>query len=1371
MPSLLDQLDDLDTETGNQPGVDLVNDVSQSALEGELGRLRRPDGGISTELSVTITDPRVNSGSPSNIPLLIKDQRGVDRLLLGEKPTGKQVEIAIKRAQERISSGQTLPFFTSISEAENAAKKRSSDKNTKSAKRPVNALRLLEQEFGAQQPESGTLSTVASEAGKSLARFGIEGIRGLERIPKIPGPAALPVRPIAKALGFDLGQTTGDLLQKIADKKLSPPKEGVAATIGQAIGGIAPSFILGATVGLPATIAAFGAANFGRAVDEAEKAGLSDEKSFAFAAANAGLAPAEAIPVGRTLAVLNRGTGGLVTKMAKKAGVKTVANILERIGKTKSGRALIAVLEAAPEEAAQEAFLSQVPENVLAKAFGVDPERGAFEGVGRAALLGAIGGGIGAGAISPFIQQGDTDAGSQNQIQETSGAPSVQGQPTQAQTEGQAQAGTEVGQGEGRPPQEVASSIQETAKSTSGTSLSQSPLTPLVQELADTEAVRDVIPGGVGPIPIESSRQTLAQINPDTLHTLPAIPGRSQPLLPGGKQAGGTIITQTTAEELVATTSRAARSSLNAVRGLYDVVQRNLLTASDFISRQGEFGPGLSSSVKAVDLRSSQRAKEAELDLRNTLKGLDRTQRQLVARTVNSRPGTENVPDFIRARADRMRQILDETLLFPAQELGFTRDNMPLLGSGRAFPQMPNKKGLDFLKELEQLQAKSPRVYDFARRMVENGQASSIDDALAQLNRYFNQRLRGTVPYLERTRVELAEDMVEWDSNVVLPGLLERTSRVLEGAREWGGPDMPNLHSILMQMKQDTDPAVVERIESFITHELGVAGQVPRTSQQLAGFISNYETLVRLGGSLLSAFRNTGQRFVNTVDYPLPVIARATKDFPPFLNPWIKSAQRIKDAIERTGVVRSVTELGNVEAGIPGERLTTFALKPFTKAETGNQVTTALIARYGVERDLKRLLKLQGRDSRLAKVLDIFATPFGESKAAIERRLGRRGLDVTNQQLADRIASGEQLTLEEIQEAMNRMVLDTQFALTMATKPLWWSNNPWKRLLFKFKTFGIRQTGLIYNTVLKEAFKGNLAPLTRFTAYTILAGELYNILRDILVGDEESLTFRMINRPDERNPKDIALRMLADMIDGGGVGIMADMTFGLGSFAGGPVLSTLENVGERAMDIINRPSGPQLLTTIRKFFEEEVAVTRQANIANRLDKAILNENNDIMSYRVWRDRARSFQDKIEGEDTVKALLIQTIDGFEDFRRTDRTLLYEYAARQISQGDTKDAADYLGRILEGEAPDDQIRIVQGMLTSRDKKAPFGAIARKNRKEFIKAFSSKNRREGVLLQKKFNRDYNRAIKIAASKNIKLPSARAKAAALIRRRPGHN
>lgn len=113
--------------------------AGQTALTGELGALKRTDGTgrVSDEMSLTVHDPRLNGGRSTNIPLLVKGQVDVDKLLKDKqpKPSQRQVEIAIARAAERVAAGADLPSYDSEAAAIAAAKARSESRAAEFAKK------------------------------------------------------------------------------------------------------------------------------------------------------------------------------------------------------------------------------------------------------------------------------------------------------------------------------------------------------------------------------------------------------------------------------------------------------------------------------------------------------------------------------------------------------------------------------------------------------------------------------------------------------------------------------------------------------------------------------------------------------------------------------------------------------------------------------------------------------------------------------------------------------------------------------------------------------------------------------------------------------------------------------------------------------------------------------------------------------------------------------------------------------------------------------------------------------------------------------------------------------------------------------------
>ena len=106
----------------------------KSALTGELGDIPNPLGGVSTEKSITITDPRINQGRPTNIPTLIQGQpQDAIQRILTDQAIQEDNETAILRAIKRTEGGSYLPYYDSIDNAVAAAKVRTDTKSASKA--------------------------------------------------------------------------------------------------------------------------------------------------------------------------------------------------------------------------------------------------------------------------------------------------------------------------------------------------------------------------------------------------------------------------------------------------------------------------------------------------------------------------------------------------------------------------------------------------------------------------------------------------------------------------------------------------------------------------------------------------------------------------------------------------------------------------------------------------------------------------------------------------------------------------------------------------------------------------------------------------------------------------------------------------------------------------------------------------------------------------------------------------------------------------------------------------------------------------------------------------------------------------------------
>lgn len=93
---------------------------------GELGTVKDPTtpGRVGTELMAGVNDPRLYGNRATNIPLLVKGQTNPGGLVAGQSPTPEQVQLAIRRAIERIAAGERFPNYATPAEADAGALQR-----------------------------------------------------------------------------------------------------------------------------------------------------------------------------------------------------------------------------------------------------------------------------------------------------------------------------------------------------------------------------------------------------------------------------------------------------------------------------------------------------------------------------------------------------------------------------------------------------------------------------------------------------------------------------------------------------------------------------------------------------------------------------------------------------------------------------------------------------------------------------------------------------------------------------------------------------------------------------------------------------------------------------------------------------------------------------------------------------------------------------------------------------------------------------------------------------------------------------------------------------------------------------------------------
>lgn len=448
------------------------------------------------------------------------------------------------------------------------------------------------------------------------------------------------------------------------------------------------------------------------------------------------------------------------------------------------------------------------------------------------------------------------------------------------------------------------------------------------------------------------------------------------------------------------------------------------------------------------------------------------------------------------------------------------------------------------------------------------------------------------------------------------------------------GTDFAGLESHLVKIGKEFSPAEADRARRFI---LGDILEVPAHVKPLslggkvAVGLTNYQALSKLGARPATTMRNWSQRFTNSgLEYGHAPVAQA--QFEMMAKPWRSASKSLWDKAKEAGVFESETEAtANLKS-----RFSKALLAGFDQAETGNRFVAARTRQIGLERDMALLTKLKGQSPAAKRLQAVFTLGAGTEGAAV-RRLERSGM--TAREVRSLVASGQPIPVERIQEAMVRAVRDEQFAMDLVSSPMWWQNAPWLRVAGQFKGFAVKQMMLTYNVVGKEAAKGNFAPLGRYVAGTLVAGEAYNALRDLAFGGDRSVSAHLRKAGEQGEDPEarvIARRMLTNFKSGGGLGLFSDLVLGGGpdetweqvaglvvdgdregarekagrvvkqqaaGLLGGPSLRTAQNVAGAARGLTGKQDPEERRRRLVELLKQEVPAARDAGgLARRVEK-------------------------------------------------------------------------------------------------------------------------------------------------------------------------
>lgn len=829
-------------------------------------------------------------------------------------------------------------------------------------------------------------------------------------------------------------------------------------------------------------------------------------------------------------------------------------------------------------------------------------------------------------------------------------------------------------------------------------------------------------------------------------------PPSQEPRL-GEREAGATTIIPDVVTEVTETGRRLGSTLASVSKGTKELLSRNIKRYPDHLKSIGVRGKQVSSDLDQIAQRAQKQINNSELDYREIFKGVSKENREKIAKFLNGR--IEKAPKWIQVRAEKLREVLD-MMMTSARDVGIERrvggKKVEIRGSGKAFPQVTNALGDKILKDAGRHGLSSPSVLEVAEEAVQLGLADSVEEYVVQLQRFREDQLRGVSSYLERTRVELPERFIEWDPDRVIESLLQRTWLTIEGTRQWGadkaGKSFPSLMVQIEGIRQES-PDEAKLLEQYINAAFGKELLSSEAMRNISGTVRGYQFITKISVSPLTIARNMLDRFAKSAAMaPASVTLKTIVQYPPFINAFLKHSREYEEEIIRRGAVFSNTAIG--EGYQPGHLATKLIGKAFASSERGNQVFLALQKKNAIDYNL-RLLRTNPKvaailDKRIGGILSPMEAIGRSPRQALSRLK-----DIGNDDLIKKLESVDSISPDLLDEVLYRTVKDTAFPVILSTKRAWWDNKPGARMLTQFKVWGTDQVGHIWNDVIVDTVKNrDPSKLVRWLVTMALMGELYNILRDFALGKDESLLKTLADK-DRKNVKDVSSAILKDIIDGGGVGILADIMYGLPNLIGGPTAQTLTNISDAVIKTVWSPS--KLDDVVAQLAIKETPAFRQAQgILDKID-AQYQKKNITQDY--FQVRRQSFDWAYEKKyptktDKAKKFFVGAIAGWTKNVPQERTLNYEMAIRQIMVGDTEDASEHMFFLLKSAKGDEELLSVeQGITSSINNASPLGKVAAKDMSEFFSGMSAEQRRTATSIQLIYDRNASEAYGLAVRK----------------------
>ena len=468
---------------------------------------------------------------------------------------------------------------------------------------------------------------------------------------------------------------------------------------------------------------------------------------------------------------------------------------------------------------------------------------------------------------------------------------------------------------------------------------------------------------------------------------------------------------------------------------------RKLFTSGGrILEESGAGGKRLSELIKSQRLDEDLIRGGYQSRLNNILKGVKKKDRILLTDILEGKVKTKS------KKAQQIRKLLDE-IGTKAEKEGFQirvgNKNIPFKKRQNYFPRIYNFDKLTKGKHRDKA----------LKHLVETGQARNLAEAEKLLSDFISGNVERRAGNLEYAR-QFDLPGYEKDPAIALENYIAKVSKRFSEAKHFGKKDEKTASLIDRIAKEGGDYREAQKIFDLTTQ-----------------------------GNQTNKFVKAATQWNLATKLDLSAITNATQSLNTMTKAGIKNT--IKGAIKGfTKEGKEFADLAGVyenfihvrEQGFKPSKIVRGVLYPFKKVEEFNRRTAGNTAKYRVEQLAKRMKTNKNTKYAVRELKKLGVDPFKALKG--------------------------KLTVKDLKTAANKLSEATQFKVDPIDVPPAWKSNLGK-LAFQFKSFSFMQAKFIRDEILKEATKGNLAPMIRFLILAPLASFGAYKVRNKVTGRKE----------------------------------------------------------------------------------------------------------------------------------------------------------------------------------------------------------------------------------------------------------------------------